>query len=1006
MTTGGDRSGGPAPAGSASSGGIVYPRLQELAAEYEITRELGRGGTAIVYHARERELGRDVAIKVVHQIHLDDAEAVARLAREARLIARLRHPNIVTLFGRRHLGDGSLALIMQYVPGRTLKQAVREDGPLPIVVVDTVLREIGRALHYAHQRHGIVHRDIKPENIYLDTEGGRTLLSDFGIARTTEAEASLTIAGTALGTPAYMSPEQIDGLPLDGRSDLYSLGLVAYEMLTGQQPWAGHNLYTIIYKQKHEELPPLTEFRRDVPSYMQRAIGGLLRKDREERWRDAGRFVSELHRAAAFRSVAPPVITQRPSEPAASAPAPEDSPTIVFRPQADPAATAAIPAASAAIPAAGAAPPTGEPSPSAPPEPVTPVVRFFFDGDADDHAAAGPIAAAADDNAAAAPIATARRARRMPRLIGLGVFVALAGAMAPLIGANDDGTTELTESASPAAAPVSSDSTAPATAQGAAARLTVLTDDQTGVVGEPLTVPIGILVEDADGRPVAGAALELAVTGGGGQVTPALAISDAYGLAMARWTLGAAPGPNELSARIQGTKDVVAVVHATGIAEPAARLVAVGGTDQSAPRGSVLPDEIVLRVEDAGGGPVAGARIDFSVRAGGGTVQPASAETDASGVVRASWTIGDQETNTLRATLAQSGVHVDFAARARSRLSPQPLLAAGGTHTCMSPGTGMVSCWGANDGGQLGTGSAEPAAAATFLRSASSWTRLATGVAHTCALDDDGAAHCWGVNDAGQLGTGDRDDRALPAPVRTAVPFVDITAGLAHTCALAADGRAFCWGNGAQPAFAGGPAFRSITAGWRHTCGLTADRIAYCWGANGNGQLGDGTTSGRTAPTQVAGGILFVHISAGAAHTCGVSPDGIAYCWGQNGGGQLGSGSGADSPDPVRVQADVAFTSTAAGAVHTCGLTRSGEAYCWGRNNFGQLGNGSTVDSPVPVAVTGSARFTFLAALGSHTCGRGVSGEHFCWGYNVDGQLGDGTRTDRSRPVRVRAPAR
>jgi TonB family protein len=183
---------------------------------------------------------------------------------------------------------------MQHVPGRTLKRAIREDGPMSVAMVEHVLREIGSALDYAHKRHGIVHRDIKPENIYLDEEVGRALLSDFGIARTTEGDSNLTLVGTALGTPAYMSPEQIDGTTLDGRSDLYSLGLVAHEMLSGQQPWAGSNLYTIIYKQKNEELPSLSSFRSDIPGYLQRAIDGLLRKDAAQRYDDAASFIAQL----------------------------------------------------------------------------------------------------------------------------------------------------------------------------------------------------------------------------------------------------------------------------------------------------------------------------------------------------------------------------------------------------------------------------------------------------------------------------------------------------------------------------------------------------------------------------------------------------------------------------------------------------------------------------------------------------------------------------------------
>jgi TonB family protein len=341
-------------------------RFRQLEADYDILGELGRGGTSVVYRARERALGRDVAIKVVRSTHLDNTEVVARLAREARLVAALRHPNIVPLLSVRHLSDG-LALIMQHVPGRTLKRAIREQGPLPAATVEHVLREIGAALEYAHKRHGIVHRDIKPENIYLDEDVGRILLSDFGIARSTEGDSTLTLVGTALGTPAYMSPEQIDGIALDGRSDLYSLGLVAHEMLTGRQPWAGHNLYTIIYKQKHEELPPVSQFRNDVPPYLLHAVDDLLRKDAAERCPDAAHLLAQLSStplptmsfaAPAEREVpvalvgddAPTVRYQRPAPLAEAAPpAPADAEPLRAEPAGEPAPAIAA-AASAPAP--------------------------------------------------------------------------------------------------------------------------------------------------------------------------------------------------------------------------------------------------------------------------------------------------------------------------------------------------------------------------------------------------------------------------------------------------------------------------------------------------------------------------------------------------------------------------------------------------------------------------------------------------------------------------------
>ncbi len=307
---------------------MVKMNLHELDSDYEILGELGRGGTSIVYHARERELGRDVAIKVVRPSHADDQEAAARLAREAKLVAMLRHPNIVPLLSVRRLQDGGLALVMQHVPGRTLKRAIREEGPLPVATAEHVLREIASALEYAHKRHGIIHRDIKPENIYLDEEVGRALLADFGIARTTESESNLTLVGTALGTPAYMSPEQIDGTTLDGRSDFYSLGLVAHEMLTGQQPWAGNNLYTIIYKQKNEELPPISSFRQDVPVYLQRAVESLLRKDPDTRCGDAASLLAQLPAVGAALDLTP-----SPSRPTAvpDGPFEDDAPTIRYK---------------------------------------------------------------------------------------------------------------------------------------------------------------------------------------------------------------------------------------------------------------------------------------------------------------------------------------------------------------------------------------------------------------------------------------------------------------------------------------------------------------------------------------------------------------------------------------------------------------------------------------------------------------------------------------------------
>jgi hypothetical protein len=270
--------------------------LAELADEYALRGELGRGGSAIVYLAQDRSLMRDVAIKVVRPRFVGSAdEAIARLEREARTVARLQHPGIVTVHAVKRLGDGGLALVMQLVPGRTLKQTIQEDGPFSPERAERVLRDIAEALAFAHA-HGVVHRDVKPENVFLDATSGRALLSDFGIAHSEDFDSRLTMDGAAIGTPAYMAPEQIDGAPANARSDLYSLGVVGWEMLTGERPWDGDALYNVIYKQKHEQLPAIDALRPgQVPPRLQYIVERMLQKKPTARWAGADGLLVALN---------------------------------------------------------------------------------------------------------------------------------------------------------------------------------------------------------------------------------------------------------------------------------------------------------------------------------------------------------------------------------------------------------------------------------------------------------------------------------------------------------------------------------------------------------------------------------------------------------------------------------------------------------------------------------------------------------------------------------------
>ena len=249
--------------------------------EYDIMGELGRGGMAIVYLAHDIALDRKVAIKVMNPGLLMGAGMSERFKREARTAAALTHPNIIPIHLVRET-EGLLYFVMKYVEGRGLDSIIAETGPLPINMVLTILSQVGGALGYAHRR-GVVHRDIKPANILIDTEGW-VVVTDFGIAKVAEA-GSLTVSGMTVGTPNYMSPEQCTAKPVSGASDQYSLGIVAYEMITGRAPFAGGGSLMEIMRMHFFETPaPLQSVRPECPPGLAAAIGRMLAKEPEQRW--------------------------------------------------------------------------------------------------------------------------------------------------------------------------------------------------------------------------------------------------------------------------------------------------------------------------------------------------------------------------------------------------------------------------------------------------------------------------------------------------------------------------------------------------------------------------------------------------------------------------------------------------------------------------------------------------------------------------------------------------
>ena len=248
--------------------------------EYEIQGELGRGGMATVYLAHEIALDRKVAIKVMSPSLVTGEGMIERFKREARTSASLSHPNIIPVYAVRET-DRLLFFVMKFVQGRPLDSIIKEVGPLPIPMVKAILAQAGSAFGYAHRR-GIVHRDIKPANIMIDDEGW-AVVTDFGIAKVSESQ-GLTMTGMTVGTPTYMSPEQCMAQDVTGASDQYSLGVVAYEMLTGRPPFSGGSMMAIMYGHFNEPPPPMERFRPDVPDDLRMAVMRMLEKPPERRW--------------------------------------------------------------------------------------------------------------------------------------------------------------------------------------------------------------------------------------------------------------------------------------------------------------------------------------------------------------------------------------------------------------------------------------------------------------------------------------------------------------------------------------------------------------------------------------------------------------------------------------------------------------------------------------------------------------------------------------------------
>lgn len=894
-----------------------------VAGKYRVIRKIGEGGMSFVYEVQHVKLLRSFALKGLLPQFAFNPEAAQRFEREAELLGSLRHPNVIDISDWVYLPDGTPCMVLEFLHGASLQTRLQR-GPLQFDAIARLADHTCSALALAH-RNGITHRDVKPENIFLDDVSGRAMLSDFGVARVMDAPTELTATGTTIGTPTYMAPEQIDGVQLDGRSDLYSLGMVGWEMLTGERPWAGESLYSVIYRQKHDPLTPIDSFRDDVPPRLQYLVEGLMPKNPDRRWASAARFLTLLASEQALPGFREWESAQR-----------RRRRSRVFR-QARQRGTSVIGAALETVKFA---------------RPPTPVAGLSTD------AVKGAKPSTPDEPIAGeqpgVPVETEAATMRLPT---------------PARG---------TPRGTPSIKPTPARRTPGGVVHSGGYSIK-------RTPGEPGTFSSGRgVVTIPEPRPSRVGrvvlALALAAAGGGywyfnlgpGSQEPAQLIGytavpqDQAGIELPIVTTADTVPPTSADSGVPAAAAAPgALASGTPAAPPA------GTTQQRPTPPAADPATTTARDSAVNAQPLAVTPppLPETVVPNVPTLAFLTDRGNISAGVRHSCML-DNDGHALCWGSNDEGQVGDGSYEMRS--SPARVagnfvfsqVTAGYAHSCGLTIANEVFCWGGNAAGQLGDGTTSSRTAPVRLNSSVSFKQIRAGRDHTCGLSNSGSVFCWGANADGQLGDRSRQARATPATVDVSAGVAALAVGWHHSCALTGDGTAWCWGRNESGQLGDGTTTSrsapvkvqldvplvSIAAGSSHSCGVSSSGRAYCWGRSVYGQVGAGTLAETVpVPREVASHPPLVTIVAGLSHTCARAQDGSGWCWGRNIFGQLGDGTTVDRSTPVRIRSVARLAAVNAGGSHTCATGLGGEAWCWGGNRDGQVGRGDRENATTPV---------------------------------------------------------